>query len=98
MAKNRAPLRERRGPQGRKPRVARTAAPSPLDNLKLSDLAARQAAMEIQLSKLRMDYEIQFVRIAQLQDELNTLKGGSSLGADALIALPPLPAKPTVES
>jgi hypothetical protein len=54
--------------------------------------------MEIQLSKLRMDYEIQFVRIAQLQDELNTLKGGSSLGADALIALPPMPAKPTVES
>ena len=84
--------------QVRKPRIARTVATSSLDSLKLAELIARQGVMEIQLSRLRTDYEIQFIRIAQLQDELNTLKAGPPLAADALTALPPLPAKPTIES
>jgi hypothetical protein len=98
LAKSRAPLRKRRAPKARKPRVARTAATSSLDSLKLAELIARQSVMEIQLGRLRTDYEIQFVRIAQLQDELNAVKAGSSLGTDALTAMPALPAKPTVES
>lgn len=79
----------------RKPSVA-PRRPVNVPAYKYEELAARVALAELYLNRLRTQLDVQFVRSAQMQEEINALKNSAAASAD----LPPLPPlnPPTVES
>lgn len=63
-----------------------------------ADLCLRFSFLEMQANRNRIDLDIQFTRIAQLQDEIEVLKQAQATAVATEIPALPVPPKPTVES
>jgi hypothetical protein len=63
-----------------------------------SELAARVAVIESRVNRNSTDLDIQFVRIAQIQDQLDAYKNTQAVSSDLSTAMLPLTPTPAVES
>ncbi|RPI57772.1 MAG: hypothetical protein EHM55_00655 [Acidobacteria bacterium] len=63
-----------------------------------AELVVRLGSVELQLQRSRAELEVHARRIAQLQEQLESLKAATPAPAIAEIAALPLPPKPVVES